>query len=106
MTKCVDKKKKTSSIFCSRNCAGHDVKSFQSSEVNLKIRDTLLIKNKYLRENAVDHPNTGVKRLKYKCIYCNKYFSKNNIVRWHNENCRYRLEKVFEVIVQCRTLVL
>jgi len=27
------------------------------------------------------------------CIFCGKYFTKANIVRWHNENCRHKQDE-------------
>lgn len=32
--------------------------------------------------------NKGIKRQKYECNYCKGMFSKTNLVRWHDENCK------------------
>lgn len=61
---------------------------YVSEEIKRKISQTLLCKNRQLREQGQEHPVTGIVREKIKCPHCNKSGAMNVMVRWHFDKCK------------------
>ena len=81
-----NRKLKTQTVYCSRNCAGKGNKNkARTAEMRLKISTTL--KKRYL-EGTLTSPIRGVKRKRVQCPHCNRFIDNANFSRWHGEKCK------------------
>lgn len=67
-----------------------DLDEGQLQESKEKISNSLKTRNASLKEKGIDHHLVGFVRPKIDCPYCDVSGSKNVMLRWHFDNCKFK----------------
>lgn len=59
-----------------------------SEETKKKVSESLINTNTKRKQNGMQHPNTGMKRISIQCPFCDKIGASNVMSRFHFENCK------------------